>query len=473
MQQCGRCGWLTAGDPRFCSVCNDGVADEERVRELVGGVADGSVGALGLLAEICDPAALDPLVRLAESSNPYLRAAAVSSLGYIGDQRALPVVLACAEDSEEMVVRSVIGALAELGGDDAKPALAELADRPGLGEDARRALAFLGIHRDFDEIVEKLADPKVWGWALARAEWTKALGAVGDLRALDHLTELMDRVRAEEPWEGVDIVRAVAEIGLPECDPVLRSWADIDGVVGAIARQALDEDLVDEDDDLGLDADADAAARTVRRWVMRPTPVDRAATDLVTKFGGQPVWRDGPMWPLSAATGFPMTFYAQFRLPREIVGDGTWMAYLFLTPEGETFSWDGGENALVVQPGPDQLAVDTVAVATGPSSMTEIWDDNTRFRRRRRMPRQEYAVDLTAGFDPESWSDEVIEDRHGDWNKLGGTPRWLHGSGLPDTGYRFAFQFTASAFGTEFGDGAEAYGFVRPDGRGAFLWQCH
>ena len=35
-----------------------------------------------------------------------------------------------------------------------------------------------------------------------------------------------------------------------------------------------------------------------------PTPI----TNLVTKFGGQPVWLEEPQWPISRSYGEPMQF---------------------------------------------------------------------------------------------------------------------------------------------------------------------
>jgi hypothetical protein len=112
------------------------------------------------------------------------------------------------------------------------------------------------------------------------------------------------------------------------------------------------------------------------------------------------------------------------------------------------------------------------AACTGPTITTPRHDGPGRYRPHRRKVLQEYAVELEPGLDPETWSDAVIEDSHGDWNKVGGTACWLQGAEVPD-GATFAFQFSPSAFGYELGDGAEAYAFVGGDGRGAWLWQCH
>jgi hypothetical protein len=83
--------------------------------------------------------------------------------------------------------------------------------------------------------------------------------------------------------------------------------------------------------------------------------VEAPITSPTTKFGGQPVWLDGPEWPLSRETGNPMRFIGQIALSTEIFGEmSAKMAYLFMTDEEEhidgTWLPDGGENALILQP---------------------------------------------------------------------------------------------------------------------------
>src|SRR5262249_5333599 len=82
-----------------------------------------------------------------------------------------------------------------------------------------------------------------------------------------------------------------------------------------------------------------------------PSPI----RELVTKFGGQPVWIAEPHWPLGKIYETPMQFVCQIAAPDEIIGDGVFrMAYLFMTDwDGEslfpnTFDPDGGENALII-----------------------------------------------------------------------------------------------------------------------------
>ena len=91
---------------------------------------------------------------------------------------------------------------------------------------------------------------------------------------------------------------------------------------------------------------------------------------LVTKFGGQPVWIGEPQWPLSKSTGKPMRFIGQIAIDSTQFSPVTArMAYLFMT-DGEEYvdgTWepDGGENAVVLQPG--QTTVKTQPLAQGPS----------------------------------------------------------------------------------------------------------
>src|ERR1019366_9388046 len=85
------------------------------------------------------------------------------------------------------------------------------------------------------------------------------------------------------------------------------------------------------------------------------TPIVASAT----KFGGQPYWLTEPQWPLSRATGKPMRFICQIALTPEVFGSVLGqMAYLFMTdPDSDepwvdgTYEPDGGENALILQPG--------------------------------------------------------------------------------------------------------------------------
>ncbi|WP_238012938.1 hypothetical protein KZZ52_22770 [Dactylosporangium sp. AC04546] len=95
-------------------------------------------------------------------------------------------------------------------------------------------------------------------------------------------------------------------------------------------------------------------------------PAERAVAEPVTKFGGQPVWLELPRWPLSAAWGTPMRFVGQITLEAKL-------AYLFVTAADDADDFDpdvifpdGGENAVIIQPGGAYDGT-TVEAATGPT----------------------------------------------------------------------------------------------------------
>ncbi|MET7668360.1 hypothetical protein [Micromonospora luteifusca] len=154
------------------------------------------------------------------------------------------------------------------------------------------------------------------------------------------------------------------------------------------------------------------------------TPV----TEPITKFGGQPTWLGPPQWPVSAAWGTPMRFLCQIVLEPELIGDDPGrLAYVFVTHGGhgrdadefdpDVILADGGENAVVVQPG--TFAGPTVPLASGP---TLYHDDGSP---------AEYTVDLVRDEDPEPLLSDVYlalssEDRDRyvqaiDYDKVGGT----------------------------------------------------
>ena len=93
-------------------------------------------------------------------------------------------------------------------------------------------------------------------------------------------------------------------------------------------------------------------------------------TELVTKFGGQPVWLEDPTWPLAPATGEPTEFVAQVQLDPEVFGNQQeTMAYLFVADavwSEDTWDPDSGESAVVIQPG-DPPAVPTAGRRGGPT----------------------------------------------------------------------------------------------------------
>ena len=197
---------------------------------------------------------------------------------------------------------------------------------------------------------------------------------------------------------------------------------------------------------------------------------------LITKFGGQPTWRDKPQWPLSRTTGAPMRFVCQILLEPVLFGglEGR-MAYLFLA-DGEsmrtdmTWDMDAGDNALILQPG--EYTLPTQPLDTGPSLERVVFE--AAQHRSQRIP-AEYAVDAMLGDDPDSFSEDELA-RAWSENKLGGTPAFLNVVDMPEEGtWRLLLQLDSAhvPFHVYFGDRGIGYAFVHIDGtQGKFTWQC-
>ncbi len=174
-----------------------------------------------------------------------------------------------------------------------------------------------------------------------------------------------------------------------------------------------------------------------KKYTITYRQVTAPITEPVAKFGGQPVWLDTPQWPLSRIHDIPMQFICQIPLYPELFGDQpAQIAYLFMTDSldvpfdaefPDAFEPDGGENAVILQPG---LVWDgpSQSLAEGPSLYRRhgwgMTADERAF--------VEFAVDLQLGDDPDAsaW-DDVDPDDEVRWNtyfdaltedKIGGTP---------------------------------------------------
>ena len=199
---------------------------------------------------------------------------------------------------------------------------------------------------------------------------------------------------------------------------------------------------------------------------------DSPITERVTKFGGQPVWVDQPQWPLSRETGNPMRFICQIALDDSLFPDVKGqMAYLFMTEEEDdqfvdgTYEPDGGENAVIVQPGSTQCKV--TDQATGPTLFRMVKKEG--FDRLQREP-CEFATNLIEGIDVEAVDDGFEE------NKVGGIPVFFQGEEYPSGGpWLFLLQLdsTSVPFYVNFGDAGVGYAFLHENGdHGKFHWQC-
>lgn len=198
----------------------------------------------------------------------------------------------------------------------------------------------------------------------------------------------------------------------------------------------------------------DTSARRNLRFVEAAEPIRQP----ITKFGGQPVWLEDPLWPLSASTGRPMRFLGQVRLPGEEIRLG----YLFLTDDlsDDEFvegTWDprAGENAFFAQPGRPADFYQVASIRTGPTFGPD------------------HHVELTP------YEDEPVEPGAEDLrSRVWGAPEWLQNEEPPDEpgAWRFVLQLDSTddlPFYVNFGDAGVGYAFIDDNtGEGRFLWQC-
>jgi len=212
----------------------------------------------------------------------------------------------------------------------------------------------------------------------------------------------------------------------------------------------------------------------------------RPVSGLVTKFGGQPTWLTGAQWPSSRSTGKPMRFIGQVAIEPELFGKlPAQMAYLFMTDEEDyvdgTWEPDGGENALVLQPG--NVSCPTQALTKGPTLFRMV----KSFFKKQLVPQPcEFAVklnlrdeqELASDADKQGWSEEQEESYISalEGNKLGGTPLFIQADEFPGPGeWRLLLQLDSAnvPFSVNFGDAGVGYGFISADGQQSkFLWQC-
>ncbi|OWQ83811.1 hypothetical protein CDN99_25435 [Roseateles aquatilis] len=205
----------------------------------------------------------------------------------------------------------------------------------------------------------------------------------------------------------------------------------------------------------------------------------------VTKFGGQPVWLTEAQWPLSAASGRPMRFICQIAVSPELFGaTSARMAYVFMTDDEAyvdgTWEPDGGENAVILQPGSTALPVEPLT--EGPTLYRMV----KKFFRTQLVPEPcEFAVQgpvtqdpayvpesVRAAWPPEQW--EAYANAL-DGNKIGGTPIFVQGDEFPGPGswqLLLELDSTGVPFFVNFGDAGVGYAFLSDDGgTGKFLWQ--
>lgn len=205
----------------------------------------------------------------------------------------------------------------------------------------------------------------------------------------------------------------------------------------------------------------------------KTTPIKKR----ITKCGGQPVWLQEAEWPVSKTTGKPMQFICQIKIEKNFFPQATEeMAYIFMTDIKDgyvdgTYSAEGGENAVIVQPGRVPSFISTLNLSTGPAlpeefaahfiSVIEPFRSYTEFH--------ELLETL-----PEPAQDQYCQT-YGQ-TKMGGTPIYIQGDETPQgIGWKFLLQINSRdvPFYINLGDAGKAYVFINSEiHEGRMFWQC-
>jgi hypothetical protein len=166
-----------------------------------------------------------------------------------------------------------------------------------------------------------------------------------------------------------------------------------------------------------------------------------------------------------------MRFICQIKLAKELFSDcKADMMYLFMTDEQDqfvdgTYEPDGGENAVILQPG--STTVPTKKLTNGPTLYRMVKKSEQNLL----APEScQFAVTLIDDEDLTAANAKLDE------NKIGGSPAFVQGDEFPFDGVcRLLLQLDSCSvpFYVNFGDAGVGYAFLNEAGDQAkFLFQC-
>ncbi len=157
-----------------------------------------------------------------------------------------------------------------------------------------------------------------------------------------------------------------------------------------------------------------------------------------------------------------------------------------MTPDEDEYidgTWEpnGGENAVIIQPGKPDIV--TQQFEKGPTLFSMVQQTGKELLRP--VP-VEFSVKLLSSDDPDfvneteriNWDSSRLENYANilDGNKIGGTPYFLQSDEFPSSeNWQLLLQLdsTQIPFYINFGDAGIGYAFISEDGQvGKFLWQC-
>ncbi len=177
-----------------------------------------------------------------------------------------------------------------------------------------------------------------------------------------------------------------------------------------------------------------------------------------------------------------MMFIGQIAIEPELFpGAEGKMAYLFMTDveahgsNAATWDPDGGENAIVIQPG-GEVWVDTEPLSEGPTLNLKS-PSAARPLEYRVTFIEGYEEDFLPEHERSNLSQAEKEAKFGklEDSKIGGTPIFIQSDEIPGDDWQLLFQLYSDnlPFDLHLSDAGIGYGFISPEGdEGKFLWQC-
>lgn len=238
------------------------------------------------LGELGDKRAVQPLIRMLDDRNQWVRVVAAEALGQIGSRAATPALILSLGDDSIWVRRASVVALGQIGDEEAIPPLMNrLLDPPNsewpeeLRDAIAQALGAIG-ERALQTVMHALDDPDPWVSCAA----AKALGKIGDPQAIAPLAALtkqkhsMVRSFATQALAQIADVRAV-RAALTTDEAPRAFWK-------LMALKEMDEVTINQL--TGLLDDPDETIRHQAAEVLSHLGDETSAESLVTAFRAEP-----------------------------------------------------------------------------------------------------------------------------------------------------------------------------------------
>ena len=207
------------------------IGDERAVEYLIQILKDGSANvrevAAKALGKIGEPA-VKPLINALKDEDEDVVREAVCALGKIGDARAVEPLIQALKHENEYVIREAVCALGKIGWQPKN--------------EIEKSYYLIG-EQEWDKLVE-IGKPAVepliqYLWNTDYRSIAKALGKIGDARAVEPLINTFRDFSERSRWSRDDVVCALVDIGEPAVEPLIQALKHENKYVIQEAAKAL------------------------------------------------------------------------------------------------------------------------------------------------------------------------------------------------------------------------------------------